>query len=102
MPLVQIEQERIIHWILIIFHEYHDCHNPIMILTKIAECNIILSLCFDQSCVVADRVSISIQSLPVWAPSRVLCIFWRIGQLFFGDLSFMYLKNRRHSCLKLA
>ncbi len=69
MPLVQREQESIIHWILIIFHEYHYCQNPITILPKIAECNIILSLCFDQSCVITDRVSISIQTLPVWAPA---------------------------------
>lgn len=57
---MQREQESIIHWILIVFYEYHFCQNPITILTKIAECNIILSLWFDQSCVVTDLVSISI------------------------------------------
>ncbi len=57
---MQREQESIIHWILIIFHEYHYCQNPITILTKIAECNIILSLWFGRSCVVTDMVSISI------------------------------------------
>jgi hypothetical protein len=81
MPSVQREQESIIHWILIVFYEYHFCQNPITILTKIAETNIILSLRFDQSCVVTDRVSISIQTPPVWAPLS-------------PDLPIMYLRNR--------